>query len=66
MMPLVPMIEENNKNHCNYNKSKKRIPLNIERVLKANKNLKLKRKKPLPNSKNSLEKTMKLIKTSII
>ena len=39
---------------------------NIDRVIKANKNLKLKRSKPLPNSRNSLEKTMKLKKSNII
>jgi hypothetical protein len=66
MIPIVPMIEESNKNHCNYNKVKRHVPLNIDRVTKANKNLKLKRTKPLPNSRNSLEKTMKLKKSNII
>ena len=66
MIPIVPMIEESNKNHCNYNKVKRNVPLNIDRVIKANKNLKLKRSKPLPNSRNSLEKTMKLKKSNII
>lgn len=66
MIPIVPMIEESNKNYCNYNKVKKNVPLNIDRVIKANKNLKLKRSKPLPNSRNSLEKTMKLKKSNII
>lgn len=61
MVSIVPMIEEDyrDKNRYEY-RSKKNVPLNTTRVLKANENLKLKRSKPLVSSKFSLEKTMGL------
>jgi len=60
MMSIVPMIEEDyrDKNRYEY-RSKKNVPLNAMRVIKANQNLK-KRSNPLPNSKFSLIETMGL------
>ena len=58
MVPIVSIIEECSKSR-NRNKNYK-IELNNQKVLKANENLKLRRNKPLPSSKNSLEKTMGL------
>ena len=58
MVPIVTIVEECSKSR-NRNKNYKK-ELKNQKVLKANENLKLRRNKPLPSSKNSLEKTMGL------
>ena len=59
MTSIIPQIEEtSNNSFCNKNKSF--IPIDKDRIEKANKDLKLKRNKPLPDQKNTLENCMQL------
>lgn len=62
MTSIIPLIEEDyrEKKRYNYDDSDKYIPIDCSKVLMASNNLKLQRLTPLPNSKNSLEKTMGL------
>ena len=58
MISIIPQIEEN---QVNFGASKKKyIPLDQERIEKANEVLKLQRKKPLSETHNTLEQCMKL------
>ena len=58
MISIIPQIEEN---QVNFGASKKKyIPLDQERIEKANEILKLQRKKPLSETHNTLEQCMKL------
>lgn len=57
MISIIPQVEESNVNFIIDNNS---IPLDEKRLEKANKELKLKREKPLINKINTLEDCMKL------
>ena len=59
MISVIPQIEEIS-NNTFYNKSKSFIPIDKDRIEKANKDLKLKRQKPLSDKRNTLENCMKL------
>lgn len=61
MRSIIPIIEEDYKEKNKYTfRSNKYVPLNNQKVQMANENLKLKRTKPLINSKYSIENTMGL------
>lgn len=67
MLSIQPLIEEDYRKNKNDNERILHVPIDVKNLAKANKNLKLKREKPLMNSKYSLEKTMGIKrKTSII
>lgn len=57
MVSIIPTMEE-----TNYDISKKKhfVPLDRDRINKANQDLRLRRTKPLPDSKNTLESCMDL------
>ena len=55
IIAVIAEINENKYNIKNMNKSNNFIPLDTNRIKKANKELKLKRSKPLTNSKNTLD-----------
>ena len=59
MISVIPQIEES-MNNSFYNQNKSFIPIDKERIEKANKDLKLKRSKPLSDKRNTLENCMKL------
>ena len=59
MISIIPQIEEIATNSF-YNKNKSFIPIDKERIEKANKDLKLKRSKPLSDKRNTLENCMQL------
>lgn len=59
MVSQIPQVEEIS-NTSFYNKSKTFIPIDKERIDKANKDLKLKRSKPLSDKRNTLENCMNL------
>jgi len=60
IIPVIEEINENKYNIKNMNKSNNFIPLDTNRIKKANKELKLKRSKPLTNSKNTLDSCMNI------
>ena len=60
IIPVIEEIDENKYNIKNMNKSNNFIPLDANRIKKANKELKLKRSKPLTNSKNTLDSCMNI------
>jgi hypothetical protein len=62
MVSIIPMIEESNTNTDNFNKDKKFVPLTSMKNLKLSE--KLKRNKPVNNTKYSLVKTMGLKKNT--
>lgn len=57
MISIIPSMEESNYDMI---KKKRFVPLDRERIHKANEELRLKRKKPLPDSRNTLESCMRL------
>ena len=59
MISIIPQIEESINNSF-YNHGNSFIPIDKERIEKANKDLKLKRSKPLSEKRNTLENCMKL------
>jgi hypothetical protein len=59
MVSIIPQLEES-VNNSFYNQNKSFIPIDKERIEKANKDLKLKRSKPLSDKRNTLENCMKL------
>lgn len=67
MLSIQPLIEEDYRYKNIQKMSQKNVPINADNLATANKNLRLKREKPLLNAKYSLEKTMGIKrKTSII
>ena len=60
IIPVIEEINENKYNINNMNKTNNFIPLDTNRIKKANKELKLKRSKPLTNSKNTLDSCMNI------
>jgi hypothetical protein len=58
MVSIVPLIEEDYKNKNHNYKSKKYIPLNTKKAFNTSDDLRLKRSKPLSDTKFSLEHTM--------
>ena len=60
IIPVIEEINENKYNIKNMNKTNNFIPLDTNRIKNANKELKLKRSKPLTNSKNTLDSCMNI------
>jgi hypothetical protein len=60
IIPIIEEINENKYNIKNMNKTNNFIPLDTNRIKNANKELKLKRSKPLTNSKNTLDSCMNI------
>ena len=57
MISIIPTMEETN---YNISKKKKFVPIDKDRIYKANEDLRLRRSKPLPDAKNTLESCMRL------
>ena len=57
MISIIPSMEESNYEMV---KKKRFVPLDRDRINKANEELRLKRKKPLPDARNTLESCMRL------
>ena len=57
MISIIPTMEETNYNISN---KKKFVPIDKDRIYKANEDLRLRRSKPLPDAKNTLESCMRL------
>ena len=56
---IIPIIEEDNMSNININKDNF-IPIDKDRILKANKEFKLQRSRPISNYKNTLENCMNI------
>lgn len=59
MVSIIPSVEENNKQDNNRRNDSYYIPIDKERIKKANNDLRLKRKNPI-NNRNTLENCMRL------